>query len=124
MLSSHDFTIPNIYSTGVTADGYAAVTGTSSNASTDGYRLLGFVIENLTGSNLFVQLYDGYTAANAIAGKTPIMELQVAADSQGSFDLGSVQCIPVKKGIYIVASSTQWTFTSSAASMRLTAFWL
>lgn len=115
------FIVPNLYHTLTDGyDGYAFVTGI--HAPGDGYQLLGMIVENTTGSTVWAQVFDGYAQPSALA--VPLVELQIAANTQASLDLGSVHCIPVSKGIVIAGSSTRGVYTAAAASMWMTVFYI
>lgn len=120
-VATNSFEVPNIYHTLTDRyDGYALVTGPT--PLVFGAKLLGMIVENVTSSTLWAQVFDGYAAPSALA--VPIAELQIAGTSQGSLDFGVFNCIPVKKGIVIAGSSTRGVYTAVAASMWLTAGWI
>lgn len=116
------FIVPNVYSTGSSADGYAVVTGIGKPVGAYGARLLGLMVENKTSSTLYVQLFD--TSVQPTNGSSPIAEIQVNANSQSSLDLGSPHCIPFTSGICVAGSSTQWSYTAVSQGMFLTCFYL
>lgn len=106
---------PNIYSTGASADGYAVVANIAGN-------FLGLLVENTSAATIYVQIFDRTT--QPVNGSHPIAEIPVIANSQGSLDLGGVNCIPFKNGLVVAASSAQWNYTAANSSMFLTVFWI
>jgi hypothetical protein len=117
-----EFSSPTIF----TSDGYGSFDGvclvTGSSALVNGAKLLGAIITNQLGSTIFAGLYDGYAAP--VSNAKPILELQIAANSQGSMGFGDTHCVPVSKGIVIAASTTSGKYVASASSMFLTALYI
>jgi hypothetical protein len=87
-----------------------------------GAKLLGFIADNVTGSAGWVQVFDGY--GSPTAGEVPICRVQVAANSECSFDPGVFNCLKVSKGIVIALSSTCATYTAISSGLVVSAWWI
>jgi hypothetical protein len=107
--------LPQIYHTGATPEGVSTVATAKS-------LLLGVMVENVTGSTIYVQVFDRTTAPTSL--EVPICEVQVSATSQESLDFGSISAVPCTSGIVLAGSSTSGKYTAVASSMWLTAFYV
>ena len=71
------------------------------------------VIENASGSNLYVQVFD--VIEEPIAGTVPLLQVPLPATTVGSFRFNQ----KMDNGIYVALSSTQFTYTDAAIAGSL-----
>ena len=115
---------PQIYTTAVNNSGnyetFSLVTGSTPVQSR--VRLLGLIYENISGSNAYVQVFDGNSQPTT--GAFPLVWLQISAGNQASVDFGSGQvCYPFNTGIVVGLSSTPLSYTPVANSLGIVVFW-
>jgi hypothetical protein len=97
------FVDPQVYSTTTSGDGYVTC-----NIGKTG--LLKLLATNQVSSTRFVQIFDA--AATPSPGASPLAELQVAGNTQGSLDFLVSHWLPLVNGLVIVSSTTSATYTA------------
>ena len=108
------FTDPSVYSTNSSGDGYAVI-------STGKTALLQLFVTNTTSSIRFVQIFDSATGP----GTHPLLELQLAANTQGTLELLASHWLPLTNGLVVASSSTAATYTAGGGTdLYITAFFI
>lgn len=95
------------------------VTGSSPLAI--GGHLVGLICTNTSGSNAYIQVFDGY--ATPAGGSTPLMTLAVGAGAQQSLDSNCFHFQHCFQGIVVVLSSTLSTYTAVTSNLHTQAWW-
>lgn len=115
---NNTFRDPSVY-TSAAAETASLITG--SVALFTGAGLLQLHAYNSSSSAAFVQVFDGYAAPENAS--VPLLSVPVATITEAVLEFTTSNWLPVTKGIVIVLSSTQPTYTQVANKLFCTALW-
>jgi hypothetical protein len=119
-VTKNEFVNANQYSTQSTGETASLVS--SSTPLPYGGKLLGLIVSNVSRTNGWAQVFDGYAAPSS--GSVPILNIQVGAGLQNSLDCSVFNCLAVTTGIVVVLSSTINTYTPISSGLVCFAAWI